>query len=114
MLRSSRSLEIPALVKLRALAIRKALINAARARSAINAKPRWTRADSPLCTRSLTACARLPRKESRFCLKIGQTPDKLRGAVRDPLAGRRIATPSGASERKPLGAGGTVASAGGA
>src|SRR6267154_436299 len=40
MLRSSRSLEIPALVKLSVLAIRKALIKAARARSAISAKPR--------------------------------------------------------------------------
>src|SRR6266705_3271089 len=37
MLRSWRSLEFPALVRLRALAIRKALIKAARARSAISA-----------------------------------------------------------------------------
>jgi len=34
-------------------------------------------------------------------LKIGQTLDKIRGEIRDPAAGGRIATPSGERERKP-------------
>ena len=34
-------------------------------------------------------------------LKIGQTLDKVRGEIRDPVAGGRIATPSGESEGKP-------------
>ena len=34
-------------------------------------------------------------------LKIGQTLDKVRGEIRDPVAGGRIATPSGERERKP-------------
>ena len=34
-------------------------------------------------------------------LKIGQTLDKVRGEIRDPVAGGRIATPSGESERTP-------------
>jgi hypothetical protein len=35
-------------------------------------------------------------------LKIGQTLDKIRGEIRDPAAGDRIAPPSGqSSERKP-------------
>ena len=34
-------------------------------------------------------------------LKIGQTLDKVRGEIRDPAAGGRIATPSGERERKP-------------
>jgi len=34
-------------------------------------------------------------------LKIGQTLDKVRGEIRDPAAGGRIATPSEERERKP-------------
>jgi len=34
-------------------------------------------------------------------LKIGQTLDKVRGEIRDPVAGGRIATPSGEREGKP-------------
>ena len=34
-------------------------------------------------------------------LKIGQTLDKVRGEIRDPAAGDRIATPPGQRERKP-------------
>lgn len=34
-------------------------------------------------------------------LKIGQTLDKIRGEIRDPAAGGRIATPSGERERTP-------------
>src|SRR5882762_10757189 len=34
-------------------------------------------------------------------LKIGQTLDKARGEIRDPVAGGKIATPSGEGERKP-------------
>jgi hypothetical protein len=34
-------------------------------------------------------------------LKIGQTLDKVRGEIRDPAAGGKIATPSGERERKP-------------
>ena len=34
-------------------------------------------------------------------LKIGQTLDKVRGEIRDPVAGGSIETPSGKRERKP-------------
>ena len=34
-------------------------------------------------------------------LKIGQTLDKVRGEIRDPVAGGSIVTPSGKRERKP-------------
>ena len=34
-------------------------------------------------------------------LKIGQTLDKVRGEIRDPVAGGKITTPSGERERKP-------------
>jgi hypothetical protein len=34
-------------------------------------------------------------------LKIGQTLDKIRGEIRDPVAGGSIVTPSGNRERKP-------------
>ena len=34
-------------------------------------------------------------------LKIGQTLDKVRGEIRDPVASGRITTPSGERERKP-------------
>ncbi len=34
-------------------------------------------------------------------LKIGQTLDKVRGEIRDPVAGGSIETPSGRRERKP-------------
>jgi hypothetical protein len=34
-------------------------------------------------------------------LKIGQTLDKIRGEIRDPVAGGSIMTPSGKRERKP-------------
>ena len=34
-------------------------------------------------------------------LKIGQTLDKIRGEIRDPVAGGSIETPSGKRERKP-------------
>jgi hypothetical protein len=34
-------------------------------------------------------------------LKIGQTLDKVRGEIRDPVAGGKITTPSGKRERKP-------------
>jgi hypothetical protein len=34
-------------------------------------------------------------------LKIGQTLDKIRGEIRDPVAGGKIATPSGEREGKP-------------
>ena len=34
-------------------------------------------------------------------LKIGQTLDKVRGEIRDPVAGGKIATPSGEREGKP-------------
>src|SRR5205809_2224523 len=34
-------------------------------------------------------------------LKIGQTLDKIRGQIRDPVAGGSIETPSGKRERKP-------------
>ena len=58
------------------------------------------------------ANARRPRDPARVTLpggegapsvslKIGQTLDKVRGEIRDPVAGGRIATPSGESERKP-------------
>ena len=56
--------------------------------------------------------ARTPRDPARVTLpggegapsvslKIGQTLDKVRGEIRDPAAGDRIATPPGQRERKP-------------
>src|SRR6266545_4591565 len=45
----------------------------------------------------------LPRGEGApsVSVKIGQTLDKVRGEIRDPVAGGKITTPSGERERKP-------------